>query len=88
MGPGRLGPGRLGPGRLGPGRLGPGRLGPGRLKAGQFGATFSSKYFPVVMYWNYIWLQNIIPPQKGLKGTRVGSGEFKCGGSGGGDSGA
>ena len=30
--------------------------------AGQFGATFSLKYFPVVMYWNYIWLQNIIPP--------------------------
>ena len=45
--------------------------------AGQFGATFTSKYFPVVMYWNYIWLQNIIPP---IHGTQVRSGGFKCGG--------
>ena len=45
--------------------------------AGQFGATFTSKYFPVVMYWNYIWLQNIIPP---IHGTQVRSGRFKCGG--------
>ena len=45
--------------------------------AGQFGATFTSKYFPVVMYWNYIWLQNIIPT---IHGTQVRSGGFKCGG--------
>ena len=45
--------------------------------AGQFGATFTSKYFPVVMYWNYIWLQNIIPP---IHGTQVRSGGFKYGG--------
>ena len=37
--------------------------------AGQFGATFSPKYFLMVMYWNYIWLQNMIPSQQGWSRT-------------------
>ena len=56
--------------------------------AGQFGATFFQKYFPMVMYWNYIWLQTIIHSQKGWSrpgSHQVGSGGLKCGGVGGGD---